>query len=148
MSAVANLLYLQERLRLGPLALLLLELHGLVDEDLAVVGEDDARALERPGGRPLEVDPGHVEAAAVARALELVLRGQPVRRAAEVGAHRDQRVEAVGDADEPDPEGVLPAHVDLADVVLARKAGLEGLRGLEEDIREEEAGGGDEAARG
>src|SRR5262249_54900107 len=53
----SSLLDLQERLRLRPLALLVLELHGLVDEDLAVVREHDPRALERPRGGALEVHP-------------------------------------------------------------------------------------------
>ena len=98
-----------------------------------------------PRGGALEVDARPVEAAAVAGALELVLRGQPVRRAAEVRADRDQRVEAVGLAHDPDAEGVLPARVHLAHVVLAREAGLEGLRRLEEHVGEEEARGGHQA---
>src|SRR4029450_3865226 len=61
-----------------PLAQLPLELLRLVDDDLAVVGADvDARALQRPRRRPLEIDAALVVAAAVAGALELVLRLQP-----------------------------------------------------------------------
>ena len=66
---------------------------ALVDEDLAVVGEHDARALERPRRRSFEVDPGRPEAAAVTRALELVLRRQEVRRAAQMRARGDEGVE-------------------------------------------------------
>src|SRR4051812_7865704 len=96
---------LQKGVGLAPLALFLLELHRLVHQDLAVVREHDARALEGPGRRAFEVDSGHVEAAAVAGTLELVLGRQPVGRAAEVRADRDQRVEASGLAHDPDAEG-------------------------------------------
>src|SRR5215203_675275 len=48
------------------------------------------------GGRPFEVNAGRAEAAAVARALELVLGRQIVRRAAEVRAGDAERVEAAG----------------------------------------------------
>src|SRR5690349_9557814 len=89
-------LRLEERLRVVPLALFLLELHRLVHQDLAVVREHDARALQRTRSGPLEVHAGAVEAAAVAGALELVLGRQPVGRAPEVRADRDQRVEALG----------------------------------------------------
>src|SRR5205823_3429942 len=59
---------LQKRLRIDPLPQLELEMPALVHEDLPVVGEDDARALERARRRPLEIDSGEAEAAAVARA--------------------------------------------------------------------------------
>src|SRR5262249_13021378 len=71
-----------------PLSQLLLEFLALVDDDLAVVGQGDLESLQRPGRRALEVDPGDIEAAAVARALELLLAGQPVGRAAQVRADR------------------------------------------------------------
>src|SRR6476660_1891746 len=74
-----------------PLAELPLELLPLVDDDAAVVGADeDLGPLERPRGGALEVDAQLVVAAAVAGALELVLRRQPGRRTAQVGADRDQ----------------------------------------------------------
>src|SRR5207302_554139 len=62
----ACVLYLDERLGVGPLAALELELLALVHDDLAVVADADAPALQRPGGGALEVDAGDVEAAAVA----------------------------------------------------------------------------------
>src|SRR5262245_23881418 len=78
----------QEGLRVAPLTRFLLERSALVDEHLSVIGESDLDPLERARRRSLEVDPGHVEAAPVAGAFELVLGGQPVRRAAEMGADR------------------------------------------------------------
>src|SRR5262245_30401625 len=104
---------LQEGLRVGPFALLLLELHRLVHEDLSVVGQHDAGALEWPRRRPLEVDAALVEPAAVAGALELVLGAEPVGRAAEMGAYRDQGIEALGLAHDPHAESVLEADVHL-----------------------------------
>src|SRR5881397_2578826 len=94
--------HLQERARLGPVALLVEVLDALVDQELAVLGLRDAKPLERPGRRPLEVDAGLVEAAAVAGALELVLGGEPVRRAAKVGALGEERVDSLLGADDPD----------------------------------------------
>src|SRR3954453_10672118 len=64
--------HLDEGLGVGPLAALLLELARLVDDDLPVVADGDRPALQRTGGRPLEVDAADVEAAAVAGALELL----------------------------------------------------------------------------
>src|SRR5436190_8535830 len=62
---------LDERFRVGPLAAFLLELLALVHDDLPVVADRDGPALQRAGGRALEVDAADVEAAAVAGALEL-----------------------------------------------------------------------------
>src|SRR5207244_1164829 len=111
---------------------------ALVDQDLAVVGEHDARALERTRCGPLEVDAGRTETAAVAGTLELVLGRQKIRRAAQMGARADERIEPRRVRDEifrrphePDAELVLPALVD-ADPVFVREAGLELLRRLVE----------------
>src|SRR5260221_5490261 len=79
---------LQERFGVAPLPLLVHVGLRLVDDQLAVLGQDDPVALQRSGSRTLEVHPGAVETAAVARALELGLGLEPVRRAAEVGADR------------------------------------------------------------
>src|SRR5260221_2947726 len=86
-----------------PLPLLFLELGVLVDQDLPVVGERDLVAFERSRSRPLEVDAGLLEARALARALEVLLGGEPVRRAPEVRAGRRQAVEARRLAHDPDP---------------------------------------------
>src|SRR5262249_13550666 len=77
---------LHERLGVGPLPELVLELPRLVHQDLSVVGQDDARALERPRRRTLEVDSREPEAAAVARTLELAFRREVVRCAPQMRA--------------------------------------------------------------
>src|SRR5438309_10323478 len=128
--------HLQERARLRPVALLVEVLDALVDQELAVLGLRDAEPLERPGRRPLEVDAGLVEAATVARALELVLGGEPARRAAQVGALGEERVEPLLGADDPDALVLLELLAHLADRVVARQPRLEGRRRLEEDARE------------
>ena len=87
-----------------------------------------ARSSGRGAG-PSKLTPVAVEPAAVAGALELVLGGQPVRRAAEVGADGDERVEALRVADDPHAEGVLPARVDLAHVYSLGKPTLKAWGG-------------------
>src|SRR5205085_1075269 len=103
---------------------------ALVDEDLAVLGEDDADALERPRRWAFEVHAGQAETAAVARALELVLRRQIVRRAPEMRARDAERVEAahvvldvVRRPHHPDAVLFLPPLVD-AHAVLGREPDL------------------------
>src|SRR5688572_1489677 len=85
----------EEGLRIGPLAELVLELSGFVYQELTVLSQHDARPLERPRRRPLEVDAGlRAEAAAVTGALELLLGSQVVRSTAEMRTRHEQREEA------------------------------------------------------
>ena len=84
----------------------------------------DLEPLERPGRRALEVDPGDIEPAAVARALELLLAGQPVGRAAQVGADRLERVDDVlavvlGRADDPEAPLGLESVADVLGIDIA-----------------------------
>src|SRR5688572_7748543 len=130
--------HVEERLGIGPLALLALELHALVDEHLAIVRASDAVALERPRSRTLEVDPRLAEARAVARALELLLVLEPVRRAAEVRARGRQRVEPEVVAHEPGAVRLLEALVDAAGRELGRQARLELERRFVGHVREQE----------
>src|SRR6476659_3693861 len=133
-------LQLQKRIRIGPLPTFLVELYGLVDDDLSVRGIDEnLGALQGTRGRSLEVHSRLVIAAAVARALELVLRRQPVRRAAEVRADGNEGVHRIFGAHDPDAELLFPALVDFADGVVVDEAGLELLDRLEENIGEHEA---------
>src|SRR5262245_39190206 len=115
----------QERGRVGPLALFVLEDSALVDEDLSVFRDADRGALERARRGPFEVHAADVIAAAVAGALELLLRRKPVGRAPEVGADGDEGVHLPLVAHDPDPVLLLPSLVDAGTVVL-RKACLEG----------------------
>src|SRR5258707_7581433 len=117
---------LQKRLRIRPLTQLALEVTALVDQDLPVLRQHDARALERSRRRALEIHAGDAEAAAVARALELVFRRQKVRRAPEMRAGDAQGVEAagvlldvLGRPHQPDAVFLFPPLVD-ADAVLVR----------------------------
>src|SRR5215471_8727767 len=135
---------LEECLRIDPLSQLELIMPALVDENLAVVGEHDARALERTRRRTFEVDAREAEAAAVTRALDLVFRGEIVRRAAEMRARADENVEAarvlrhvIRRPHDPDAELVLPTLVH-AHAVLGREADLELLGRLIEHVRKHE----------
>src|SRR5262249_47530274 len=82
--------------------------------------------------------------AAVARALELVLRREPPRRAAEMRALREQRVETFLGADDPHALVLLVLLAHLADREVGREAGLERRRRLEEDAWERGADGGEQ----
>src|SRR5689334_15031460 len=85
-SVTCVLLRLQKRFGINPLPEFFLVVAALVDEDLPVVGEHDARPFERSRRWPLEVHTAQVIAAAVARTFELVFRGEIVRRAAQMRA--------------------------------------------------------------
>src|SRR5262249_15205421 len=117
--------HLQEGAGLVPLAFLVEVLDALVDDELPVFALGDAHPFERPGGRPLEVDTAVVEAASVARTLELVLRRQPARGAAEVCALREDGVDALRFADDPHPLVLLELGAHLTDGEVAREARLE-----------------------
>src|ERR687888_126655 len=108
-----------------PLAQLVPVAEGLVDDDLPVVGERDLDPLERPRRRALEIDAVLRVPRAVAGALELVLRPEPARRAAEVRADPEERVDLLLGAHDPDALRLHPLLRDLAHDVLARIAGLE-----------------------
>src|SRR5262249_41658980 len=136
--------HLQERTGLGALAVLVENLDALVDDELPVVGLADLHALERPRRGSLEVDPALVEAAAVAGALELVFRHQPARRAAEMRALGEDRVDALRLAHDPHALVLLELRAHLPDREVGGEAGLEGGRGLEEHARQRGANGGEE----
>src|SRR5262249_32265720 len=107
--------HLQEGAGLVPLAFLVEVLDALVDDELPVFGLRAAPAFERPRGRPFEVDAALVEAAAVAWTLELVLRRQPAGGAAEVGALREDGVDALRFANDPHALVLLELRAHLAD---------------------------------
>src|SRR5262245_42352248 len=128
--------HLQERAGLVPLALLVEVLDALVDHELAVLRLAHPHPLERSRRRALEIDAALVEAAAVAGALELVLGDEPARRASEVGALREDRVDALGLAHDPHALVLLELRAHLPDREVGGKAGLERRRRLEEHPRE------------
>src|SRR4029079_4719537 len=128
-----SLLDLDERFGIRPLTAFLVELLRLVDDDLAVREiDEDLGPLQRPRRRAFEVDAGLVVAAAVAGALELVLRREPVGGTPEVREHGDERVHGLLGAHDPDAVLLFPALVDLADGVVGGEAGLELLDRLKE----------------
>src|SRR5437762_686233 len=73
--------------RVRPLAHFFLENAALIDFDLAVAGDGNRVAFQRPRGGAFEIDAVLIKPAAVARAFEFLLSFQPVRRAAEVRTH-------------------------------------------------------------
>src|SRR5262249_34418622 len=131
---------IEERLRVVPLPEFLLELLALVNDELAVVAEADGPALERARGGAFEVDAGDVEAGAVARALELGGRFEPVGRAAQVRAGGAQRVDLALVTDDPEVL-VLEAIHDLAVFEALGRADLDLAGRLGEDVGEHEAEG-------
>src|SRR5947209_5718535 len=117
-----------ERGRVVPLALLVLKLDALIDDDLAVLADADTPALQRPRGGALEVDAADVKAAAVAGALELGLAFEPVGRAAKMGAGGAEGVHEgaalVVDVFHHPGVLILVAIDDLAGLVAVGEAGL------------------------
>ncbi len=82
----------------------------------------------------------------MARALELVLRLQPVGRAAQVGADGDQGEELVLLVDDPDAVRFLEALVHDSGREVVGRSHLEAGGRLEEDVGEHEAAEGGHAA--
>src|SRR5712692_7636584 len=91
----------------------------------------DMRAIHRPRGRALKVDRLAVIAAAVTRALELVLAGFPVRCAAEMGAAGIHNEEPIRRLVHPNAILLLVLGID-SEGVVAGKADLEGAGRLED----------------
>src|SRR5262245_16140928 len=79
---------LDERIRIIPLAEFLLELATLVNDDLPIVADAESPAFERSRGRAFEVHARDVEARAMARAFEFLVRFEPIGCAAEMRAGR------------------------------------------------------------
>ena len=96
------------------------------------------RPIHRTRRRAFEVDAFAVVPAAVARALELVFAGFPVRGAAQMGAARIDYKNAVGCAIHPDAIFLLKLSVH-SQAVLLGVADLETGRRLEQCPRQEEA---------
>ncbi len=96
------------------------------------------RAIHGTRRGTFEVDAFGIVAAAVARALEFVFAGLPVRRAAQVGADRRDHEDALGVAHHPDAVLILELGID-AESEIRGIADLEaGLR-LVQRARKEEA---------
>src|SRR5713226_4899989 len=125
------------RLSLGPLK----EARS-VDDDLAVGRQFYVGAVHGARRGAFEVDTFTVVAAAVARALEFVFAGFPVRRAAEMRAARVDDENAIGSAVDPDAVFLLPLGVD-AERVVGGIADLEDGGRLEERARQKETQKGD-----
>src|SRR3972149_1361513 len=137
----------EERLRIFPLPGLELERTTLVDQNLAVVRQGNPEPFERTWRRPFEVDPGHVETAPVARALELVLGFQPVRSAAQLGTDRLNRIDPFLFSDDPHSILFLEPFVNRAYGEVVREPHGEGGRWLGQNVGKEETAHGDATPR-
>ena len=116
----------------------ILEFHIFVDQNLAIIGQNDTCPLQRPWRRPFEIYPGRVEPATVTRALELLLVAEPVWSTTQVRAYRYQSKYSFGIFYDPDAELVLPALIHT-DFVFFRETDLERLRWLEKHIRKKKS---------
>src|ERR1017187_10129098 len=83
-----------------------------IDHNLAFRIQLHVGAIHGSRRRPLEVDAFGIVAAAMARALELVLAGFPVGGAAQVGADSRDHEDALGVAHHPNPEIFLKFGID------------------------------------
>src|SRR5271157_3116797 len=111
----------------------------LVHDELPVVADVDLEPVHRPRRWAFKVESADVVARAVAGALELLLGLEPSRRASEVRALGEDRVEASLGADDPGAKVLLVLLADLADHVVAGKAGLELRGGKEQHPRKRRA---------
>src|SRR5580693_8672832 len=126
------------RLTLRPL----IEPRG-IDNDLAIGGKFNFRAVHGTRGWAFEVDALAVVTAAVAGTLELVLARLPVWRAAEVGAACVDHEHAVGSAIDPDAILLLKLGVD-AERELRRIANLENGVGFKKSAGKKKSEEGEE----
>src|ERR1017187_6701604 len=97
----------------------------LIDHQLSVVANINLESIHRARRRPFEVESGDVIARAVARTFELLLGLQPSRRASQMGAFGEDRVETRLGADDPGAEILLELLAHFANHVIIRQAGLE-----------------------
>src|SRR5229473_5102598 len=125
------------RLSLGPL----IEPGG-VHDNLTVGRCVHMRAVHWPRRGSFEVHAFAVVAAAVARALELVLAGLPVRRASQMGAAGINHENAIGSTMDPDAVFLLPLGVD-AERVIGGISDLEDGGRLEQRTRQAKTQEGD-----
>src|SRR5690242_17475249 len=114
-----------------------------VDDDLPIGSELHVRPVHRARRRAFEVDPFAVIAAAVARTLELVFAGLPVRSAAQMCAARVDNKDAVWSAVHPDAVFLLKLGI-YAQRVVGGIADLENRGWLEKRARQEKAEEGNE----
>src|SRR5258708_365132 len=101
------------------------------------------RAIHGPRRGPFEVDTFAVVAAAVARALELVLAGFPIGCAAQMGAAGVNDEHTTRRAVHPDAVLLLPLGIHAQSVVRG-VANLENRRRFKERARKEKFKEGDE----
>ena len=109
-----------------------------INNDLAGRVEFHMRAIHGPGSRSFEVNSFGCVPAAVARALELVLGGFPIRGAAQVCAARKNDEDAVSFANDPNPIGGLETLVH-ARLEIRRVPDLKNRARFKECARKEEA---------
>src|SRR5579863_7759442 len=108
-----------------------------IDDNLPFRVQFHVRTVHRPRRRTFEVDSFGVVAAAMARALELVLAGFPVRRTSQVSADSRNHEDAFGVPYDPDAKLVLEFSVD-AEAEIGGISDLEfGLRFVESAWEEE-----------
>src|SRR5437764_10630120 len=108
-----------------PLAELVAVAECLVDDELSVVAERDLHAFERTRRRAFEVHAILRVARPVARALELVLRSQPTRRAAQMRADAEQRVDGGARPHDRDALALHPLFRDISERILSGAAAFE-----------------------
>src|SRR3989442_2896669 len=95
-------------------------------------------AVHGPRRRSLEIDAFGIVAAAVTRALEFVFGGFPVRRAAQMSAHRVDHEDAFGIAHHPDAVFVLKFRIH-AETEIRRVTDEKSGLGFEERARKKES---------
>ena len=95
-----------------------LEYFAFVDDKLTIIAKSDLKTVQRSRRRTFKIQSGFEKSAAVARALEFGFCGKPPRRAAEMSAFGEDRVDSSLFADDPDALILLVFFADFADGIV------------------------------
>jgi hypothetical protein len=112
-----------------------LEYFAFVDYELTIVAKSDLKTVQRPRRRTFKIQSGFKKSAAVARALEFGFCGKPPRRAAEMSAFGEDRVNSSVFSNNPYALILLVFFADFADGIVRRRACFESRRWLEQHTR-------------
>src|SRR5687767_4657760 len=97
-----------------------LENLAFVDHKLTIVTDGNLKTVQRPRRRTFKIQTGFKEPAAVTRTFEFSFGGKPARRAAEMSAFGEDRVDSGVFPDDPDALVLLVFFADFADGIVRR----------------------------
>ena len=96
------------------------EYFAFVDDKLTIVTDGNLKTVQRPRRRTFKIQAGFKKSAAVTGAFEFRFSGKPARRAAEMSAFREHRVNSGLFPHDPDALILLVFFTDFADGIVRR----------------------------